>query len=70
MRIESQDSTYAVIDIAFVIAVDEPSADLSQIVHSDVFTAPRTKGGAHSASCRSPKGMSCGSPQGETEHCV
>jgi hypothetical protein len=44
MRVESQDSTYAVTDIAFVLPVEEPSADFSQIVHSDVFTAPRTKG--------------------------
>jgi hypothetical protein len=44
MTVESQDRTLAVIGIAFVIAVEEPRADFSQIARSDVFTAPRTKG--------------------------
>jgi hypothetical protein len=43
MRVESQHSAYAVIGIAFVIAIEEPSTDFSQIVLSDVFTAPRSK---------------------------
>jgi hypothetical protein len=40
MTVESQDRTLAVIGIAFVIAVEEPRADFSQIARSDVFTAP------------------------------
>lgn len=44
MRVESQSSAYAVIGIAFVIAVEEPSADLFQIAHTDVLTTPRTEG--------------------------
>jgi hypothetical protein len=44
MRVESQSSAYAVIGIAFVIAVEEPSADLFQIAHADVLTTPGTKG--------------------------
>jgi hypothetical protein len=32
------------IGIAFVIAVEEPSADFFQIARSDVVTASRTKG--------------------------
>jgi hypothetical protein len=44
MRVESQISAYAVIGIAFVIAVEEPSADLFQIACSDALTTPRTKG--------------------------
>jgi hypothetical protein len=44
MRVESQGRTYAVIGITFGIAIEEPRADFFQIVFSDVFTAPRTKG--------------------------
>jgi hypothetical protein len=43
MRVESQISAYAVIGVAFGIAVEEPRADFFQIVRSDVFTAPRAK---------------------------
>jgi hypothetical protein len=44
VRAESQVGTCAVIGVTFVITVEDPSADFSQIVRSDVFTAPRTKG--------------------------